>query len=89
MKRQGLREVYRVLRPGRRLVVVDLDRPGNALWWLVVWPLLMMPMTAVNLRGEIPAYLRDVGFDPVREVGRWFNLLTFWAAFKPGSREGD
>jgi hypothetical protein len=62
---------------------------GNALWWLVVWPLLMMPMTAVNLRGELPAYLRDAGFGPVREVGRWFNLLTFWAAFKPGSREGD
>jgi hypothetical protein len=68
---------------------VDLDTPGNPLWWLVFGPFLMMPMTAVNLRGEIPAYLRDAGFDPIRPLGRWLALLTFWVAFKPGSPGGD
>lgn len=83
LKRAGLTEVYRVLKPGGRFVIVDIDHP--AIWWvwLIVWPLLLMPMTAVNLRGEIPAYLRATGFESVNVKGRWINLLSFWVAVKP------
>jgi demethylmenaquinone methyltransferase/2-methoxy-6-polyprenyl-1,4-benzoquinol methylase/phosphoethanolamine N-methyltransferase len=80
LKREGLDEVYRVLKPGGRLLAVDLDRPGHFLWWLVVWPQLLMPAVATNVRGEIPCYLHHAGFRRVQPVGRWFNLLTFWSA---------
>lgn len=88
LKVQGLGEVYRVLRPGGRLLAVDLDRPENPLWWLVFWPGRWLPMLAENLRGKIPAYLRAAGFDPVRTAGRWAGLFTFWTATKPGRRRG-
>lgn len=83
LKREGLREVWRVLKPGGRFVAVDIDRPANALWWLVIWPLLMMPTAAINLRGEIPDYLRNAGFNPVQVKGNWARWLTFWVAAKP------
>lgn len=83
LKRAGLAEVYRVLKPGGRFVIVDVDRPAGAWVWLIVWPLLLMPMTASNLRGEIPAYLHGAGFNPVMTRGRWIKLLSFWVAVKP------
>jgi SAM-dependent methyltransferase len=88
VKRAGLGEVYRVLKPGGRLLAVDIDRPANPLWWLLCWPLLLMPYTAPNLRGEVPAYLRAAGFAPVEVHARKAGLLTFWRAAKPRSHGG-
>lgn len=83
VKRAGFAEVWRVLKPGGRLLVVDIDRPANPLWWLVCWPLLFMHFTAPNLRGEVPAYLRAAGFSPVQVRARKAGLLTFWWAARP------
>ncbi|ADJ29666.1 class I SAM-dependent methyltransferase [Nitrosococcus watsonii] len=82
LKRQGLGEIHRVLKPGGRLLAVDFDRPGHPLWWLGVWPQLFMPALVAHIRGEIPNYLRAAGFRQVQAVGRWFSLLTFWEARK-------
>ncbi|HSD61299.1 MAG TPA: methyltransferase domain-containing protein [Burkholderiales bacterium] len=82
-KREGLREVLRVLVPGGRLFLVDVDRPANLLWWLVVWPFLLMPMTAPNLRGQVAAFVAEAGFSQVEARGRWWQLITFWTAVKP------
>lgn len=83
LKRAGFAEVYRVLKPSGRFVIVDVDRPATGWVWLIVWPLLLMPMTASNLRGEIPTFLQAAGFNPVTMRGRWVKLLSFWVAVKP------
>lgn len=88
VKRAGLSEVYRVLKPGGRLLAVDVDRPANPFWWLVAWPLLFMSYTAPNLRGEVPVYLRAAGFGPVDVRARKGGLLTFWWAGKPSKLPG-
>ena len=82
LKRQGLREVYRVLKPGGRLIVVDFYRPANPLWWLVAWPYLFMHTTADNLRGTLPVFFREAGFHPVEMRGRRAGILAFWVAIK-------
>lgn len=87
-KRDGLREVLRVLVPGGRLVLVDVGRPANFLWWLVAWPFLLMPMTAPNLRGEVPAYISQAGFTSVEVKGHWWRIITFWTALKPMTEGG-
>lgn len=89
VKRQGLGEVFRVLKPGGRLLAVDIDRPANPLWWPLCWPLLLFAFTGSNLRGEVPAFLRTAGFDAVEVRARRHGLFTFWLAIKPPSGRGD
>jgi len=84
LKRDGLREVYRVLKPGGRFVVVDLNRPSFSLWWVVFWPGLLSSLIADNLRGKITDYLRGAGFEAVERCDGWAGILSFWRAAKRG-----
>jgi SAM-dependent methyltransferase len=82
-KRQGLAEVCRVLKPGGRFVIADFARPSNWLWWLMLWPFLMMPSVADNLEERVPAHLRKTGFTQVETRGHRAGLITYWTAVKP------
>ena len=83
VKQQGLREVYRVLKPGGRFVVVDFYRPANPLWWLVAWPFLYMHTTSDNFHERFPVFFQEAGFEQVEMRGRRAGILAFWSAIKP------
>lgn len=82
LKIAGMGEVYRVLKPGGRLVVVEIDQPSHWFWRIAFWPVGFHPSMRDHLRGRTANILGEVGFDSVTAIGRWIGLLTFWTAQK-------
>lgn len=72
VRRQGLAEVRRVLRPGGRLFVIDLTRPSTGMSRIV---------TDVAFRwvnddvGDLPPALRESGFEDVQKVQAPFRVF--------------
>lgn len=82
LKLKGLAEVHRVLKPGGRLLVVDIDKPANPLWWLVLWPLFFWSFTKDQVSGRLGNYFMQAGFSEVERAGGRFGCLSFWKAYK-------
>lgn len=84
IKRKGLAEVYRVLKPGGRLLVVDIGRPTNPLWWILIWPLLFWSNTKDQISGRLGTYFLGAGFSKTEIVAHWKGIVSFWLAHKGG-----
>jgi ubiquinone/menaquinone biosynthesis C-methylase UbiE len=73
-KRRTFKEIYRVLRLGGELHVLDFGRPHN-LYTSIVSPLIRrLEEAADNVQGLLPAMIREAGFDQV-EVTRRFTTI--------------
>ena len=75
LKRAGLAEIYRVLKPGGRLLVVDFKRPTSSLGQMLM-PVLMhrsMPSGAQDL----PALMAAAGFVQIETGHIWLKVLGF------------
>ena len=83
LKLKGLAEVHRVLKPGGRFLAVDISRPSNPLWWILVWPLYFWKFTRDHIRGRLEPYFHKAGFPSIETVGHWKGLFSFWLAYKP------
>jgi ubiquinone/menaquinone biosynthesis C-methylase UbiE len=85
-KRRALSEVYRVLRPGGELHVVDFGKPHTA-WGRVLAPLIgRFEQASDNLKGLLPEMFRQAGLTQVEESAHFatiFGTLTAYRARKP------
>lgn len=82
LKVKGLKEVRRVLKPGGRLVLVDVDRPTVFLWWILLWPLFFWSFTEGHIKGRLGELMFKAGFSRAEKVGSWGGFLGFWKAYK-------
>jgi ubiquinone/menaquinone biosynthesis C-methylase UbiE len=82
LKRQGLAELARVLKPGGRLLIVDVKRPTG--WLGHVIATLMLHGGLQHGVQDLPAMLSAAGFTRIEAGDTGFRTLGFVRAQVPG-----
>jgi len=84
-KQRAFQEIFRVLRPGGKLIFVDIGPPHTPWTRLISRFIARLEETSDNIQGTLPGMLLSVGFCPINERGRWamiFGTLVFTQASK-------
>ncbi|MFA4945735.1 MAG: methyltransferase domain-containing protein [Lentisphaeria bacterium] len=85
LKRRSLAELRRVLKPGGKLVIVDVDVPSNWFGRLCAWSgywLFRQAEIRENIRGELRRALAEIPFREVTRVAHHAGHVTVFQAVK-------
>lgn len=83
LKLRGLKEVFRVLKPGGTVLIVDFDTPTNLFGKVLSYILFFEEHVASNLKGIIPLIMEEVGFKKIKRCGSKYGIISFIKGIKP------
>ncbi len=85
-KRRTFKEIYRILRPGGELHLLDFGRPYSLYTSIVSLLTRRLEQAADNVQGLLPGMMREAGFDQVGIMQRFtviFGPLALYRAWRP------
>lgn len=78
LKKEGLREVQRVLKPEGHLLVADFDRVLNPSVGLFLWPFCLFDEgVRLHARGKLLEFFKKAGFTEVKLIKRRAGSISF------------
>ena len=81
-KQRAMHEIYRVLRPGGELHIVDFGKPRHIYAQLISLVMQRLEEAADNIQGLLPGMIRSAGFAQVEETAQYTTIVGGLSLFQ-------